>query len=219
MKGTTATNQDQDSTAESLETSKNSGYTDRARRRFLVTATAATGVVGAGLVAVPFLSSLKPSANARAEGAPTYVDISRIDPGQEVVVLWRGKPVRVLRRTPIMIERLTDARWRPNLRDPDSSVATQQPVYAQNATRSIRPETLVVVAACTHLGCVPSFEPEVAQPEFGADWPGGYWCPCHGSRFDFAGRVTKNVPAPTNLVVPPHRYLPSGVLEIGGDPA
>ena len=175
------------------------------------------GVVGAGFAAVPFLQSLRPSAKAQAIGGPVTVNLKWLEPGEQITVIWRGQPVWVLRRTPEMVERLNHEHWISTLRDPDSSVETQQPPYARNQARSIRPEYLVVVALCTHLGCVPLFRPEIGGEGLGDDWMGGYFCPCHGSRFDFAGRVTKNVPAPTNLVVPPHRYLGPDKLEIGID--
>lgn len=192
---------------------------DRSRRHFLVIVAATTGVIGTGLLAWPFLSSLRPSAKAQAVGAPVTVDVSLIEPGAQVTVLWRGKPVWVLRRSPEMIERMSHGHWIDELSDPNSSVDTQQPAYAKNPTRSLRPEIFVAVGVCTHLGCVPLFEPEATPRAFEEDWMGGYFCPCHGSKFDLAGRVTKNVPAPTNLVVPPHRYITADILEIGLDSA
>lgn len=190
---------------------------DRARRRFLVTAVTATGAIGASVAAWPFLSSLRPSAKAQAMGSAVSIDVSYIEPGQQVTVIWRGQPIWVLRRSPEMLERMTHARWIEGLRDPDSTVETQQPPYARNPTRSLRPDIFVAVALCTHLGCVPLFEPDATSRAFDNDWIGGYFCPCHGSRFDLAGRVAKNVPAPANLVVPPHRFLSDDVLEIGVD--
>ena len=192
---------------------------DHGRRKFLSIATAVAGAAGIGLAAVPFLTSLRPSAKAEAVGGPVRVDISRLEPGEQITVIWRGRPVWVLRRTPEMLERMNHEHWLSGLRDPDSAVETQQPPYAQNATRSIRSEYLVVVALCTHLGCVPTYVPEVGGNKLGADWMGGYFCPCHGSRFDLAGRVAKNVPAPTNLVVPPHRFLGPESIQIGVDNA
>lgn len=192
---------------------------DRDRRKLLIAATAVTG--GAGLVAasIPFIRSMSPSARARAAGGPVQLDTSKIQAGMQVTVEWRGRPVWVLRRTPQMLERLQQPELRRRLRDPDSEVASQQPDYAGGALRAIREEWFVVIGICTHLGCVPTFRPEVAPADLGPDWPGGYFCPCHGSKFDFAGRVYKNVPAPTNLVVPPYRYLSEAVVEIGVDPA
>lgn len=191
------------------------GSADLDRRRFLVTTTTVVGGIGVGLAAVPFLFSLQPSERALAAGAPAVVDVSKLEPGQQITVKWRRKPVWVLRRTPEILtnlKTLTD-----QLRDPVSRIESQQPAYARNEYRSIRPEYLVVVALCTHLGCVPSFRPDVAPADLGSDWLGGYFCPCHGSRFDFAGRVFKGVPAPTNLVVPPHRYVSGRIIEIGVD--
>ncbi len=190
---------------------------DHNRRKFLAIATAAAGVAGVGLAAVPFLTSLGPSAKARALGSPVTVNFSRLEPGEQVTVIWRGKPVWVLRRTTEMLERMTHDDWIERLRDPDSAVESQQPAYAQNPTRSIRPDILVVVALCTHLGCVPTFKPEVGTAAYGDNWMGGYFCPCHGSLFDFAGRVTKNVPAPINLLIPPYRFLGPESVQIGVD--
>ena len=190
---------------------------DLKRRRFLVAATSLIG--GAGIIStvVPFISSMNPSAKARSAGAPVKVDISKLEPGQQVTVEWRGKPIWILRRTPQMLGDLRSAGFRERLRDPDSTVWSQQPAYARNALRAIKPEYLVVIAICTHLGCVPSFRPDDAPVDLGPDWPGGYFCPCHGSKFDLAGRVYKAVPAPTNLVVPPHRFLSGTVILLGED--
>lgn len=188
---------------------------DLQRRRFFVTTTGVVGGVGAALTAVPFVASMNPSERALAAGAHVIVDITKLEPGQQITVVWRRKPVWVLSRTPEILaalEKQTD-----KLRDPESRVESQQPSYARNEVRSLRPDTFVVIALCTHLGCVPSFRPEVAPVDLGADWQGGYFCPCHGSRFDFAGRVFKGVPAPTNLVVPPHRYVSNQLIEIGAD--
>ena len=173
------------------------------RRKFLLVTTAGVGGIGLVATAIPFVESMQPSERARAAGAPTDVDVGRIAPGTLSTVEWRGKPIWVLHRTPAMIASLQghDAL----LADPASKV-DQQPDYAQNPTRSIRPDYLVLVAICTHLGCIPAFRPEPGAPDLGADWPGGFYCPCHGSRFDLAGRVFRNVPAPRNLEVPPHVY-------------
>lgn len=183
---------------------------DRNRRHFLTVATVVTGLAGVGAIAYPFLSSLKPSARAQALGAPVEVPINALQPGEMVRVLWRGKLVYVLRRTPDMLERLAENE--ANLRDPNSEVVEQQPEYAQNNLRSIRPEWLVVEGACTHLGCAPLQDFEVRPSE---DWNGGFFCPCHGSRFDLAGRVYKGVPAPTNLRVPPYRFIRDDLIIIG----
>ena len=185
---------------------------DRNRRHFLAVATAVTGAVGVGFAAVPFLSSLKPSARAQALGAPVEVPIGALQPGEMVRVIWRGKLVFVLRRSEAMLATLGDIVG--ELRDPDSAVADQQPEYAANETRSVKPEYLVVEGSCTHLGCAPlqDFEPRPVE-----GWPGGFFCPCHGSKFDFAGRVFKGVPAPTNLRVPPYRFVRDDLLLIGQD--
>ena len=185
---------------------------DNSRRHFLTIATAAAGAVGAVGVAVPFLSSLKPSARAQALGAPVEVSVGAMEPGEMVRVVWRGKVVYVLKRSDAMLQRLaTDADL---LRDPNSEVVEQQPEYAQNATRSVKPEYLVVEGVCTHLGCAPLQDFEVRPAE---NWPGGFFCPCHGSKFDLAGRVFKGVPAPTNLRVPPYRFVRDDLILIGQD--
>ena len=193
--------------------------TDPRRRRFLIAATTVIGGIGVAAVAVPFISYMSPSAKARSAGAPVRVDFSKLEPGQQVTVQWRGKPVWVLRRTQKMLETLRSSTMRERLRDPDSEVDTQQPTYAKNELRAIETEYLVVVGICTHLGCVPSFRPDVAPADLGEDWPGGYFCPCHGSKFDFAGRVFKHVPAPTNLVIPPYRLLSKTEVIVGEDTA
>ena len=185
---------------------------DRNRRHFLSVATAVTGVVGAGLAAIPFISSLKPSARAQALGAPVEVPIGSMEPGEMLRVLWRGRLVFVLRRTEEMLSRLTENP--DNLRDPDSAEVDQQPDYAVNDTRSVRPEYLVVEGSCTHLGCAPLEDFDVRPAE---GWGGGFFCPCHGSKFDLAGRVFKGVPAPTNLRVPPHRFVRDDLILIGQD--
>jgi ubiquinol-cytochrome c reductase iron-sulfur subunit len=185
---------------------------DRNRRHFLTVATAVTGAVGVGFVAVPFLSSLKPSARAQALGAPVEVPIGSMEPGELVRVLWRGRLVFVLRRTEEMLARLPDGL--DNLRDPASEVVGQQPGYAANDTRSVKPEYLVIEGSCTHLGCAPLEDFEVRPAE---NWAGGFFCPCHGSKFDLAGRVYKGVPAPTNLRVPPHRFVRDDLILIGQD--
>lgn len=186
---------------------------DPARRQWMV-ATAAAGGAAAVVAAVPFIASLQPSGRARAAGAPVEVDVGDIAPGEMKVVEWRGKPVWILHRTPAMLEAL--ARAEPGLADP-ASVEPQQPGYATNAHRSRRPELFVAVGICTHLGCSPSKAFQAGDPALGEDWPGGFLCPCHGSTFDFAGRVFRNKPAPTNLEVPPHRYVSEQRLLIGAD--
>ncbi|MAM87326.1 ubiquinol-cytochrome c reductase iron-sulfur subunit [Allohahella sp. A8] len=180
------------------------------RRRFLVGATAVVGGVGMVGAAVPFVASWNPSAKARAAGAPVKVDISKIEPGQQITVEWRGKPVWLLKRTPEMLKELDE--HKDDLADPLSE-REQQPVYAKNIHRSRKEELLVVVGICTHLGCSPQYLPEVVPNE---SW-GGYYCPCHGSKFDLAGRVTKGVPAPANLVVPPYMYVDDNTVIVGVD--
>ncbi len=188
---------------------------DKSRRRFLIAATSVVGGAGAAAVAVPFLSSMQPSARARAAGAPVEVDVSKVEPGQLIRVEWRGKPVWIVHRTEEMLKGLSEITDR--LSDPDSLVETQQPAYAKNEVRSIKPPYLVLVGICTHLGCSPTFRPDVAPADLGSEWKGGFFCPCHGSRFDLAGRVYKNVPAPTNLEVPPHSYLTESRILLGED--
>lgn len=185
------------------------------KRRQLIAATSVVGGVGVVAGTVPFLSSWQPSAKARAIGAPVEVDISGMKPGELKRVKWQGKPVWILRRGEDTIDALSTIE--DALRDPDSSVE-QQPKYAQNEYRSRKPEYLIVVGLCTHLGCSPTYlEPGEAPDRFGGDWEGGFFCPCHGSRFDMAGRVYKGVPAPTNLVVPPYKYLSDTRILIGED--
>ena len=188
---------------------------DRDKRRFLTMLATGVGAVGAGFAATPFVLSMTPSARAKAAGAPVEVDISKLEVGQMLTVEWRGKPVWILRRTQEMLDKL--ATVDKLLADPASKVTDQQPTYAQNAARSIKPEILVLVGICTHLGCSPTYRPEVAPEDLGADWKGGFFCPCHGSKFDLAGRVQSGVPAPTNLIVPPHRYVGESVILIGDD--
>ena len=188
--------------------------TNTGRRRFLTAATTVVGAVGVGFVLVPFVSSMQPSAKARAAGAPVRADISKLEPGQMIRVKWRGKPVWMVKRTEEMLETLPTLDG--DLRDPES-LQPMQPDYAQNGYRSIKPELLVTVGICTHLGCSPTYRPDVAPADLGPDWKGGFFCPCHGSTFDLAGRVYKGVPAPLNLEVPPHRYLSDNELMIGED--
>ena len=187
------------------------------RRRRLLLVTTGLGLVGTAFAATPFVLSMTPSARAKAAGAPVEVDIDQLEPGQLLTVEWRGRPVWILKRTPEMLKSLPTIEGK--LADPKSEVKDQQPDYAQNPTRSIKPEIMVVVGICTHLGCSPDKRLEAgAASGLGADWPGGFFCPCHGSLFDLAGRVYKNVPAPTNLVVPPHKYLTDNLILIGEDP-
>ena len=185
------------------------------RRKFLTAATSVVGVAGAVGIAVPFVGSWNPSARAKAAGAPVKADISKLEPGQMVVVEWRGKPVYVVNRTDAQLEEL------PNLngllKDPDSLIS-EQPAYIKGIDRSIQPNLLVVVGLCTHLGCAPKFRPEVGAADLGGkDWQGGFICPCHGSKFDLSGRVYSGVPASSNLVVPPYTFEGDDVLVIGVD--
>ena len=184
-----------------------------ARRQWLLATVGAGGVLSLAAI-VPFVSSLLPSERARAAGAPVEVDIGKLAPGDMMIVEWRGKPVWILHRTPAMLASLEKAA--PMLADPLSE-KPQQPAYASNATRSRRPELLVAVGICTHLGCSPANAFTPGDPVLGADWPGGFLCPCHGSTFDLAGRVFRNKPAPTNLEIPPHQYLSDSRLIIGSD--
>ncbi|SDW79047.1 ubiquinol-cytochrome c reductase iron-sulfur subunit [Nitrosomonas communis] len=184
------------------------------RRRFLVLTTSVAGGIAAVAVATPFMLYMMPSERAKAAGAPVEVDISKLEPGMLLMVEWRGKVVWVLKRTQEMLESLK--KLNDVLADPTSE-KNQQPAYAKNETRSINPEILVVVGVCTHLGCSPVFRKDIAPADLGPDWLGGFFCPCHGSKFDLAGRVYKSVPAPTNLEVPPHVYLSENRLLIGSE--
>lgn len=186
----------------------------RTRRRSVTSSLAYDGP--SGRECVPFVASMAPSERVRAFGAPVQVDIAAFKPGELNTVEWRGKPVWVLLRTPAMVGALRG--HDDLLADPSPEREEQQPGYARNEYRSIRPDIGVMVAICTHLGCVPTFRPEPGASDIGASWPGGFYCPCHGSRFDLAGRVFKNVPAPSNLEVPPHRYIGASMLLIGEGP-
>ncbi|MCL6415930.1 ubiquinol-cytochrome c reductase iron-sulfur subunit [Aestuariirhabdus sp. Z084] len=187
---------------------------DKGRRRLLIGATSAVGAVGAVGAAVPFVASWNPSAKAKAAGAPVRVKIDKLEMGQQVVAAWRGKPVFVLRREQVMLDNLP--KQDGNLRDPQSN-ESEQPDYAKNEHRSRNSELLVLVGLCTHLGCSPKLHSEVKPMDFEANWQGGYHCPCHGSKFDLAGRVYQGVPAPTNLTVPPYSYLDDNTIIIGVD--
>lgn len=187
---------------------------NRGRRRFLVAATSVVGAAGVVGVATPFIKSWNPSAKARAAGAPVRVNLGKLEPGQQIVVEWRGKPVFVLRRTKAMLKNIRGLDNK--LRDPASD-KSEQPDYAKNEYRALKDEFLVMVGLCTHLGCSPKYLPEVKPMEFDSNWQGGYHCPCHGSKFDLAGRVYKGVPAPTNLEVPPYSYEGDSVIIIGQD--
>ena len=185
------------------------------RRKFLTAATSVVGVAGAVGIAVPFVGSWNPSAKAKAAGAPVKADVSRLEPGQMVVVEWRGKPVYVVNRTESQLEELP--KLDSQLKDPES-LASVQPEYIHGVDRSIKPNLLVIVGLCTHLGCAPKFRPEVGAADLGGDeWLGGFFCPCHGSKFDLSGRVYSGVPASANLEVPPYTFEGDNVLVIGVD--
>lgn len=187
---------------------------DQGKRRFILTTTSVATGVAAGAAGVPFVLSMMPSERAKAAGAPVEVDLSALEPGQKMVVEWRGKPVWVVRRTPEMLKMVASDADR--VADP-ASARSEQPAYAKNEMRSLKPEYLVVVGICTHLGCSP-VDRLAAQPEpFASDWRGGFYCPCHGSLFDLAGRVYKNKPAPDNLAVPPYKFVGDTKLIIGED--
>ncbi len=191
------------------------------RRRFLTVTTAVVGAGGVAFAAVPFVKSWLPSAKALNAGAPVTVDISKLEDGQMLklganVPQWRGQPIWIVKRTPQILEALPAQN--DQLRDPESNVTEQQPEYAKNGFRSIKPEILVLVGICTHLGCSPLFEPEIRPQPFDANWKGGFFCPCHGSRFDMAGRVYQGVPAPMNLKVPPYKFLDDRHIVIGVNP-
>jgi ubiquinol-cytochrome c reductase iron-sulfur subunit len=193
------------------EASESTGFT---RRHFLTVATAVTGGVGVVAAAVPFVSSFKPSARAQALGAPVEVDVGKLEEGALLRVEWRGRAIYIVHRSDTMLKTLqADVGL---LADPSSESSTQ-PDYAKNEHRSIRPEFLVLEGVCTHLGCAPVPRFEVAPADLGPDWPGGFYCPCHGSRFDLAGRVFAGVPAPTNLIVPPYRFVNDNTIVIGAD--
>lgn len=188
---------------------------NKSRRTLLVGTTAALGAVGAGFVAVPFVKSWNPSERAKAAGAPAKVDVSKLESGAMIVVEWRGKPVYVTRRTEETLGLLESLN--PKLKDPDNGNKEQQPAYADNLYRSRDPELSVILGVCTHLGCAPTYFPEVKPETFDNDWKGGYYCPCHGSRFDLSGRVYSGSPAADNLVIPPYSYESDNVVIIGVD--
>lgn len=183
------------------------------RRRFLTGSAVAVGAVGAGFATVPFLSSFEPSARAEAAGAPVDVNISKLAEGQMVTVAWRGQPIYVVHRTDKMVEMLPSLD--NQLLDPNSKVATQQPKFADNFYRARKKNIFVVIGVCTHLGCAPTYRPEVAPKDLGADWIGGFFCPCHGSKYDLAGRVYKSMPAPLNLLVPDYIFATDDIVRIG----
>lgn len=187
---------------------------DPGRRRFLTAATTVVGAVGTAFAVVPFLSSLQPSARAQAAGAPVEADISKLEPGERIIVEWRGRPVWIIRRTEEGIANLSSLTGL--LADPNSE-RDQQPEYARNEYRSIKAEYSVLIGICTHLGCSPAYRPEIAPDDLGSNWKGGFFCACHGSKFDLAGRVFSGVPAPTNLVVPPYQFLSDTRILVGED--
>ncbi|MFO0040605.1 MAG: ubiquinol-cytochrome c reductase iron-sulfur subunit [Pseudomonadota bacterium] len=193
------------------------------RRRFLTATTAVVGGAGAIFAAVPFVASFKPSARAQSAGAPVTIDISKLQDGQLLKVgsdvpQWRGQPIWIVKRSSEMVRELGEPALLARLRDPDSAAVEQQPEYARNATRAIRDDVLVLVGICTHLGCSPLFEPEVRPQSYDANWRGGFFCPCHGSKFDLAGRVYQGVPAPLNLKVPPYRFDDDRHITVGLNP-
>ena len=188
---------------------------NQGRRRFLTGTTAVVGGIGAAFAATPFVKSWQPSERAKNAGAPVLQDISKIEPGQKVAVLWRGSPVWIVNRTKAMLDTLPGLKDR--LRDPDS-LASDQPKYAQNIDRAIKPEWLVMIGICTHLGCSPEFVPEIKPEPFDPDWKGGFFCPCHKSRYDISGRVFQGVPAPLNMVVPPYKFVDDSHILIGVNP-
>lgn len=189
---------------------------NQGRRRFLTATTAVVGAVGAGFAAVPFIKSWNPSARAKLAGAPVIADISALQAGQRLIFEWRGQPIWVVKRSEAVLKALPTLDGQ--LRDPKSEV-DQQPPYAQNEARSIKPDISVLVGLCTHLGCSPEMLAEIRPEPFDADWKGGYFCPCHKSKFDMAGRVFQGVPAPINLLVPPHHYRDDDTIVIGVDPS
>lgn len=189
---------------------------NKGRRRLLLGATSALGAVGAVGVAVPFVASWHPSAKARAAGAPARADVSKLEPGQQMIVEWRGRPVWIVRRSDEALASLEGQNDR--LADPESNRAEQPDYIPKTPERALRPEFAVLIGICTHLGCSPTYRPEIAPADLGENWLGGFFCPCHGSRFDLSGRVYRAQPAPTNLVIPPHAYLDDDTLIIGLDP-
>jgi ubiquinol-cytochrome c reductase iron-sulfur subunit len=188
---------------------------NQGRRRFLTATTAVVGGAGAVTALVPFIKSWEPSERAKNAGAPVLQDIGKVEPGQRITVGWRGQPVWIINRTKPMLDTLASLDGR--LKDPKSA-SDQQPKFAQNETRSLKPEWLVVVGICTHLGCSPDFVPEIKAEPFDPEWKGGFFCPCHKSRYDIAGRVFQGVPAPLNLVIPPYKFVDDKTILIGVNP-
>ena len=192
------------------------GPVNTGRRRFLTATTAVVGAVGAGIAAVPFIKSWNPSARAKLAGAPVTADISGLQEGQRLILEWRGQPIWIVKRSQAVLQALPTLN--ANLRDPKSENVEQQPDYIKGVTRSLKPEISVLVGLCTHLGCSPEMAAEIKPEPYDPNWKGGYFCPCHKSRFDMAGRVFQGVPAPTNLVVPPHYYENDTTIVVGLDP-
>ncbi len=188
---------------------------DHGRRRFLTATTAVVGGAGALCAAIPFIKTWEPSARAKNAGAPVLADISKVEHGQRLTIAWRGQPVWIINRTKGLLDTLPQVKDR--LKDPDSK-ADQQPKFAQNDARSLKPEWFVVIGICTHLGCSPDFVPEIKPEPFDPEWKGGFFCPCHKSRYDIAGRVFQGVPAPLNLVVPPYKFIDDKHIMIGVNP-
>lgn len=199
-------------TAEQTETDM-AGET---RRDFLVLLAEAIAGVGAASAVWPFIDSMNPARDVIAAGAPVDIDIAKVQPGQQITVLWRSHPIFILHRNPAELNMLRQSRDIDLLSDPNSNIH-QQGSYAANWNHSIKPEYLVVVGICTHLGCIPNFEPK-PDSNLGSNWPGGYFCPCHGSRYDLSGRVFKDVPAPYNLPIPPYHFVSDTVVRIGENP-
>ena len=194
----------------------NDAVVDKGRRRFLTATTSVVGGAGVVLAAIPFVKSWEPSAAAKSAGAPVLADISKVEPGQKVTFAWRGLPVFVVNRTKPQLAVL--AGEDSHLKDPNSDETSQQPDYAKNQTRSIKPEWLVMIGICTHLGCVPDFYGEIKPEPFDPDWKGGFYCPCHKSRYDIAGRVFDGVPAPLNMAIPSYHFVDDSHIMIGVDP-
>jgi ubiquinol-cytochrome c reductase iron-sulfur subunit len=192
------------------------GPVNTGRRRFLTATTAVVGAVGAGIAAVPFIKSWNPSARAKLAGAPVTADLTGLQEGQRLILEWRGQPIWIVKRSKAILDALPTLDG--NLRDPQSANKDQQPSYITGETRSLKPEISVLVGLCTHLGCSPEMAAEIKPEPYDPNWKGGYFCPCHKSRFDMAGRVFQGVPAPTNLVVPPHFYQDDNTIVVGLDP-
>jgi len=203
---------------QSISASPELSLPEPSRRDFLYVATAAAGAIGAAAALVPLIDQLNPDASTLAAGGAVELDLSRVAPGQQVVVFWRERPVFVINRTPQILETLQERALVSQLADPESR-ERQQPPYADNWHRSAKPEYGILVGICTHLGCIPRFEPRASTTDPAPNWPGGYFCPCHGSKYDLAGRVFRGVPAPYNLPVPPYRFVSDTMVRIGENPA